>query len=129
LGDVSSVPTNETRREGQNSTLGELLYADRQKQRVPESDWVALVRCVGTGDRVALHALYERTARLVFALILRITGSQQTAEELTLDVFQHVWQRTSEYDAARDTVLGWIMNEARSRAIARLQSEPGRAEE
>ena len=123
MGGVSSVPGNETRLDSEHSTLGDLLYADGRK-RVPESDWVALVRCVGAGDRAALHALYERTARLVFALILRITGSRHSAEELTLDVFQHVWQRASEYDAARDTVLGWIMNEARSLAIARLQSEP-----
>lgn len=124
---MSSVPTNEPRLDSPTTTLGELLFADGKKP-VPESDWVALVRCVGTGDSVALHALYERTARLVFALILRITGSRHSAEELTVDVFHHVWQRASEYDAARDTVLGWIMNEARSQAIARLQSQPGEGE-
>lgn len=125
---MSSVPTNEPRLDSPTATLGELLFADGRKKPVPESDWVALVRCVGTGDSVALHALYERTARLVFALILRITGSRQSAEDLTLEVFHHVWQRASEYDAARDTVLGWIMNEARSLAIARLQSDPGKGE-
>jgi RNA polymerase sigma-70 factor (ECF subfamily) len=34
-----------------------------------------------------------------------------------------VWRRASHYDAANGTVLGWIMNQARSRAIDRLRFE------
>jgi RNA polymerase sigma-70 factor, ECF subfamily len=45
------------------------------------------------------------------------------AEELTLDVFHDVWRRASSYDAATGSVLGWIMNQARSRAIDRLRFE------
>jgi RNA polymerase sigma-70 factor (ECF subfamily) len=54
---------------------------------------------------------------------MRITGSRETAEELTLDVFHDVWRRASGYDPANGTVLGWIMNQARSRAIDRLRFE------
>jgi RNA polymerase sigma-70 factor, ECF subfamily len=32
-----------------------------------------------------------------------------------------VWRRAAEYDPANGTVLGWIMNQARSRAIDRLR--------
>jgi RNA polymerase sigma-70 factor (ECF subfamily) len=32
-----------------------------------------------------------------------------------------VWRRASDYDAENGTVLGWIMNQARSRAIDRLR--------
>jgi len=104
-------------------TLGEVLYADKSKIPVPEGDWVALVRSIAAGDELALHALYERTHRLVFTLIVRIAGNRETAEELTLDVFHEVWRRASRYDAANGTVLGWIMNQARSRAIDRLRFE------
>ena len=104
-------------------TLGEVLYADKSKTPVPEGDWVALVRSIAAGDELALHALYERTHRLVFTLIVRIAGNRETAEELTLDVFHEVWRRASRYDAANGTVLGWIMNQARSRAIDRLRFE------
>ena len=48
---------------------------------------------------------------------------EETAEELTLDVFHDVWRRAARYDAANGTVLGWIMNQARSRAIDRLRFE------
>jgi RNA polymerase sigma-70 factor, ECF subfamily len=49
--------------------------------------------------------------------------SRQTAEELTLDVFQHVWRRAATHDPQAGSVLGWIANLARSRAIDRLRYE------
>lgn len=102
-------------------TLGEVLYANSSKARVSEAEWVALVRSVAAGDQGALLALYERTHRVVFTLIVRITANRASAEEVTLDVFHDVWRRASRYEEANGTVLGWIMNQARSRAIDRLR--------
>jgi RNA polymerase sigma-70 factor (ECF subfamily) len=102
-------------------TLGDVLYPDRGRTVASEAEWVALVGAVAGGDQLALHALYERANRVVFTLIVRLTNNRETAEELTLDVFYDVWRRASLYDAANGTVLGWIMNQARSRAIDRLR--------
>ena len=104
------------------TTLGDVLYA-KSKAPVPEQDWTTLVQSIAGGDQYALHALYERAHRPVFTLIMRITANRETAEELTIDVFHDVWRRASRYDAANGTVLGWIMNQARSRAIDRLRFE------
>jgi RNA polymerase sigma-70 factor (ECF subfamily) len=104
------------------TTLGDLLYA-KSEPPVSEQDWARLVKLIAAGDQLALHALYERSHRLVFTLIMRITANRETAEELTIDVFHDVWRRASRYDAANGTVLGWIMNQARSRAIDRLRFE------
>jgi len=106
----------------QNSptTLGDVLYA-KSKAPVTEQDWVLLVRSIAAGDQLALHALYERSHRVVFTLMMRITANRETAEELTIDVFHDVWRHASRYDAANGTVLGWMMNQARSRAIDRLR--------
>jgi RNA polymerase sigma-70 factor (ECF subfamily) len=104
-------------------TLGDVLYAGKSKPLVPEEDWARLVRSVAAGDQLALHALFERAHRLVFTLTVRITGNRETAEEVTLDVFHDVWRKASQYDAANGTVLGWIMNQARSRALDRLRFE------
>jgi RNA polymerase sigma-70 factor (ECF subfamily) len=54
-------------------------------------------------------------------LIVRITANRETAEEVTLDVFHEVWRKASTYDPASGSVIGWIMNQARSRAIDRLR--------
>jgi RNA polymerase sigma-70 factor (ECF subfamily) len=52
--------------------------------------------------------------------------NRETAEELTIDVFHDVWRRASSYDPANGSVVGWIMNQARSRAIDRLRFEQGK---
>jgi RNA polymerase sigma-70 factor (ECF subfamily) len=107
--------------EGSQGTLGAVLYADDSGIGVSEQEWVELVRSIAGGDQRALRSLYERSHRMVYTLMVRITGSRETAEEVTTDVFLGVWQRAASYDPANGTVLGWIMNQARSRAIDRLR--------
>ena len=104
------------------ATLGDVLYA-KSKAPVPEQDWATLVQSIAAGNQLALHALYEMAHRLVFTLIMRMTANRETSEELTIDVFHDIWRRASGYDPANGTVLGWIMNQARSRAIDRLRFE------
>ena len=115
-------PSDKERGQELPATLGDVLYA-RSKAPVPEQEWAALVQSIAAGEQVALHALYERAHRIVFTLIMRITANRETAEELTVDVFHDIWRRASSYDATNGTVLGWIMNQARSRAIDRLRFE------
>lgn len=104
-------------------TLGDLLNADSARQRISEKDWVGVVRAIAAGDERALRTLYEHTHRIVFTLAMRITGNRQTAEELTVDVFYDVWRRASTYDPGSGSLIAWIMNQARSRAIDRLRFE------
>src|SRR5690349_451390 len=119
---VKSSPTATESAQQSPATLGDVLYANC-KSPVPELEWETLVLAIAAGDQLALHALYERTHRIVFTLMMRITANREAAEELTIDVFHDVWRRASRYDPANGTVLGWIMNQARSRAIDRLRYE------
>lgn len=104
------------------TTLGDVLYANTGVG-ITEKEWVTLVESIAAGDQLALHALYQRSHRLVFTLIMRITSNRETAEEVTIDVFHDIWRRASDYEPVNGTVLGWIMNQARSRAIDRLRFE------
>lgn len=104
------------------ATLGDVLYA-KSKPPVSEQDWVKLVQAIAAGDQLALHALYERAHRPVFTLMLRLTASPAAAEELTVDVFHALWRLAPGYDAAKGTVLAWIMNQARARAIDHLSEK------
>lgn len=117
---MSSGP-DQTRPEPEAPTLGGLLYSDATRTRTPETAWVELVQAIATGDQQALHDLYSQMHRIVFTLTMRITGSRETAEELTLDVFHDVWRRAAAYDPAGGSVVGWILNQARSRAIDRVR--------
>ena len=107
----------------ESRTLGGLLYADKTQAPISEKVWVALVQRLAAGDQQALRTLYEQTHRIVFTLIVRIVNNRQTAEEVTLDVFHDVWRKAATYDPAGGSVVGWIMNQARSRAIDRLRFE------
>ncbi len=110
-------------RPGRETTLGELLFARKRAAPVSESVWVGLVQAIARGDQGALHALYTQTHRIVFTLIMRTVGNRETAEELTADVFHDVWRKASAYEPAGGSVIGWILNQARSRAIDRLRFE------
>ena len=124
---ASSSPVDPKRasdgQEEPTTTLGDLLYADRSATSIPEDDWVRVVQSIAAGDQQALRDLYERTHRLVFTLAMRICTNREIAEEITLDVFHDVWRRAAQYDPQDGSVVGWIMNQARSRAIDRLRFE------
>src|SRR4026207_1698486 len=102
------------------ATLGDVLYA-KSKAPVLEQEWAMLVQSVAAGDQLAPHPLYERAHRPVFTLIMRITAHRETAEELTVDVFHDVWRRASGYAPGGGSVVGWLMNQARPRAIDRIR--------
>lgn len=121
---VSAIPTpDEKQTQSSGIKLGDLLFARAGSGRVLETEWVALVDSIASGDQRALHALYDRLHRIVFTFILRIVKSPQSAEELTVDVFYDVWKRAATYDPTVGPVIGWVMNQARSRAIDRLRFE------
>jgi RNA polymerase sigma-70 factor (ECF subfamily) len=117
--DAGRQPNDDQRVRG--NTLGDLLFGNNSKAPVSEAVWVGLVQAIAAGDQRALHALYAQTHRIVFTLIMRIVSNRETAEELTVDVFYDVWRRASTYDPAGGSVIGWILNQARSRAIDRLR--------
>lgn len=110
-------------RKGADSTLGDVLFASRTGWLVAEQDWVRLLDSVAAGNPLALHALYERTHCFVYTLLRRLVGDSETAQDLTLAVYDDLWRGATAYELADTTVLGWIMNRARSRALAKLRLE------
>jgi RNA polymerase sigma-70 factor (ECF subfamily) len=104
-------------------TLGDVLYANQDIAVDDEREWVVLVEATAAGDQRAFRALFERMNGIVFTLTMRITQSREIAEEVMVDVFHDVWNRAATYDAENGTVVGWIANQARSRAIDRFRFE------
>jgi RNA polymerase sigma-70 factor (ECF subfamily) len=107
----------------ERTTLGDILYGNGARGGAREKDWVELVHAVAGGNQVALRSLWDQTHRLVYTLAVRLTRNRATAEEVTVDVFHDVWRRAAAYDPADGSVIGWIMNQARSRAIDRVRFE------
>ena len=106
----------------ESTTLGDLLYSDSLKVRIPESDWIALVKAIAEGRMAGMQALYERSGSLVFWLALRITRDPAAAEAVLLNVFQDIWTRAKDYDATSGSVLGWVMILTRSHSMEMVSS-------
>lgn len=81
------------------------------------ADDTHLVRQITDGQEPALEALYDRYYRLVFSVAFAVVGDRSTAEEVTLDVFVHVWRGAKTYDPARAKVSTWLVAIARHHAI------------
>jgi len=75
-----------------------------------------LVRVAG-GDESALRELYDRTSRRVFGLALAVLRDRAAAEDVALEVFVQAWQQASRFDPGVGSVLSWLGNIARTRAI------------
>jgi len=99
-------------------TLGELLYADPSVAGTSERDWIALVRAIAAGDESALRVLYEKTYPVVFTYLIRLTGHRELTDELIINVYQDIWCEAPLFNVTDGPVLGWIMRQARTAALA-----------
>lgn len=84
---------------------------------VSEASDAELVARVRSRDRAALEVLYDRYARSVYSLALSILRDPGAAEEVTQELFLHVWQYPQLYDAACGPFGPWLLRSARNRAI------------
>jgi RNA polymerase sigma-70 factor (ECF subfamily) len=66
--------------------------------------------------------LYRLHVNRVFATCLRMTGDRTEAEELTQDVFVHIWEKRRQY---RDegSLGGWVHRVAVNLVLNRLRSD------
>jgi len=69
------------------------------------------------GDDDALAEAYDRWSTLVHSLAMRITADHAAAEDVTQDVFVHLWQHPDRYDPRRGVLRSWLCLLARSRAL------------
>jgi len=79
---------------------------------------------IAAGDAAALRALYDRHSALVLAVCLRVLRDRGAAEELLVDIFQELWERSDRYDPKRASPLTYLMTVTRSRAIDRQRARP-----
>jgi RNA polymerase sigma-70 factor (ECF subfamily) len=87
-----------------------------------------LIRRMAEGDREAFREFYDRHARQVYPLIVRIVRDRADAADVLQDVFWEAWQSAASYDPGRGSPEAWIFMRARTRAIDRVRSVRRRGE-
>lgn len=77
-------------------------------------------------DASSVSVLYDRHARLLFNLILRILQNRADAEDVLQEVFVAVWTRAESYNPALGPPAAWLVRIARNRAIDRIRANAAR---
>jgi RNA polymerase sigma-70 factor (ECF subfamily) len=71
------------------------------------------------GDQAAFRRLYEATCARLHGLALAMTGNRADAEDIVAECFAQAWRDAARYDAARGSVMTWLLVICRSRALDR----------
>jgi RNA polymerase sigma-70 factor (ECF subfamily) len=87
-----------------------------------------LLTAVGSGDRAAFAALFDRTAALVYGTALRILRDPTQSEEVTQEAFLDVWRTAARFDSSRGSAVAWVSTIAHHRAVDRVCAERAAAE-
>jgi RNA polymerase sigma-70 factor (ECF subfamily) len=82
----------------------------------------ALLARIAARDPGAIATLYDRHARMLYSLIVRILRDRSEAEDVLQDVFVRAWTRVETYNRDLGSPLAWLIRIARNRAIDRLRA-------
>ena len=81
----------------------------------------ALLQACASGDRAALHSLYQVTAAQLFGLALSILRSRELAEDVVQDSFVLVWRQAHSFDPRRGAAMAWLARIVRNQCFDLLR--------
>ena len=86
-----------------------------------------LAQRVAGGDMQAFEEFYERYHRRVYALCLRMTGNTAEAEDLTQEVFIHVYRKIGSF-RGDSTLMTWLHRVTVNRTLMHFRKSAVRRE-
>ena len=84
-------------------------------------DYEATLAACAEGSRTALRALYEREARWLLGVAMRIVRNRELAEEVLQESFLQIWRGARTFDRNRGSGRGWIYTVVRHRALQEVR--------
>lgn len=105
-----------------NTASPESTPEDGTLERGPEAAALAaedlvMIERVRAGDRQALGLIYDRYAKLVMGVALRILHDSSEAQEIVQEVFLYVFRKNQDFDAAKSPFRTWLLQIAYSRSF------------
>ena len=88
---------------------------------------IALIHGLRKRDERALASAYDRYARVVYSVLVRITGDPFLAEDLLQEVFFRTWTHACFFNPKRGSLGVWILSIARNMAIDYKRSAAGKS--
>jgi len=104
--------------EGEIRPAGKL----RTDKHMSNQEDLQLLARISQGDQKSLAMLYDKYARLIYSLTLRIVRNEEEARELQQDVFLQVWQKAALFDNERGSFVTWLVTLAHNKSINTLRS-------
>ena len=80
-----------------------------------------LIARIRSGDQQAMSELYDRYAKVVYSVGLRILQDATAAEDVLQDIFLQLWRNPDAFDASRGSLAAWLAVISRHRSIDRLR--------
>jgi RNA polymerase sigma-70 factor, ECF subfamily len=84
-------------------------------------DYEANLAACAAGSRGALRTLYEREARWLLGVAMRIVRNRALAEEVLQEAFLQIWRGARTFDRSRGSGRGWIYTVVRHRALQEIR--------
>ncbi len=76
-----------------------------------------LLRRISQRDEAAMATLFDRYARIVYSIALRVLHDPSEAEDVMQEVLMQIWRGASSFVVGRGSLAGWLAVVARNRAI------------
>jgi len=96
-------------------------------ERVTSSDWEHEVRGrLAAGDEAALGEVYDQFSSFVFGLAKRVIGDARAAEDVSQDVFLHLWEHPDAFTPERGSLRTWLGMLTHRRSVDYVRREEAR---
>jgi RNA polymerase sigma-70 factor (ECF subfamily) len=92
------------------------------------TDLPDLLARVAMRDQAAFRQLYDRTARTLLAIVVRLLRDQGRAEEVVQEIYVSIWHSAPSYSAAKSQPMTWLMTIARYKAMDALRASTAERE-
>ena len=79
-----------------------------------------LIKDIAKGSMEALHTLYEKTNKSVYAFALSITKNPHDAEDVLQETFLKIYQKAKDY-TSYDKPMAWIFTIAKNFALMKFR--------
>ena len=89
----------------------------KQDSRALNPPDAELLKRISQRDEAAMASLFDRYAKLVYSIALRVLHEPSEAEDVMQDVLIQIWRGAPSFIGGRGSLGGWLAVVARNRAI------------